>query len=153
MGVKNMRESPVGCSLGGQTRGLHNRETATGFRSWAEDMPRTLDRDERLLRSEREMHPTPPSVCPLKLLVHSCICSEEAKCVPWGGWPVIFFAPECRTIWQLLVSDSVLSELLVSTIGKVLHSRILAGFSVCLVTPSESQASTSEAGGWDSLGP
>lgn len=96
---------------------------------------------------------TQPSVYSLKLLVSSCICSEEAKFVPWGGWPVIFFSPECRTIWQLLVSDSVLLELLVSTKGRVLHSRFLAGFSLCLMTPSESQASVSEFGGWDSLGP
>lgn len=99
------------------------------------------------------MHPTPPSVYPLKLPVHSCICSEAAKSAPWGGWPVVSFAPECRTTGQLLVSDLVLSKLLVSTQGKVLHSRVLAGFSVCLVAPSESQASTSEARGWDSLGP
>lgn len=33
---ENMRKGPVGCSLGGQTRGLHNRRTATGFRSWVE---------------------------------------------------------------------------------------------------------------------
>lgn len=51
------------------------------------------------------------------------------------------------------MSDSILSELLVSTKGKALHSRVLVGFSVCLVAHSESQASTSEAGGWDSLGP
>lgn len=99
------------------------------------------------------MLPTPPSVYPLELLVHSCVCSEEAKFVPWGGWPVIFFAPECRAIWLLVVSDSVLSKLLVSTKGKALHSRILTGFSVCLMALSESQASTSEAGGWGSLGP
>lgn len=109
--------------------------------------------DERLLKCEREMQPTPPSVYPLTLLVHSCICSEAAKFVPWGGWPVVFFAPESRTIWLLLMSDSILSELLVSTKGKALHSRVLVGFSVCLVAHSESQASTSEAGGWDSLGP
>lgn len=76
---------------------------------------------------------------PLKLLVYSCICSEEAKFVPWVGWPVVFFAPECRAIWQLLVSDWVLSELLVSNKGKALHSRILVGFSVCLVVSSESK--------------
>lgn len=31
-----MRKGPVGCSLGGQIRGLHNRKTAIGFRSWVE---------------------------------------------------------------------------------------------------------------------
>lgn len=116
-------------------------------------MTRTLGRDERLLKNEREMHPTPPSVYPLMLLVHSCIFSEEARFVPWGRWPVVVFAPECRTIWQLLVSDTVLSELLVSTKGKVPHSRILAGFSVCLMVPSESKAFISEVRGWDILGP
>lgn len=109
----------------------------------AEGPERTLGRGYKLLKGIRERQPTPPSVCLLKLLVHSCVCSE-AKSVPWGGWPVTFFAPECRAIWQLLESESAPSELLVFAKGKAPHPRILLGFSTCLRVHSESQVSISE---------
>lgn len=93
---------------------------------------------------EKGVYSASPSVCLLLLLGHSCIRSEKAKSVPWGGWSVTFFAPECRTIWWLLLSESAPSVLLVSAEGKVLQSRILPGFSVCLVTDSVSELSISE---------
>lgn len=117
----------------------------------AEGPERTLGKSDKLLKGERERQPIPPSVCPLKLLVHSC---SEDKSVPWGGWPVTFFAPECRPIWQLLESEPAPSELLVFANGKVPHSTILLGFSTCLRVHWESQVSISEDWwGWGSLEP